>query len=138
MKKNQRVIAGIAAIVVGVAIIVAAVLTGSGQNNTSEPLADDDAGKVCPLSEVEGVITVSYGGVENITALATLRELCDVKTQSSDYGDFVTTIDGKDAGTENFWAFYVNDVMAEVGAGSYIAKDGDKIKWELTKIENNY
>lgn len=137
MKKNQRIIAGIAAIVVGVGIIVAAVLVGNNQK-PEDNTANNVPEKICPMSENEGVTTINYSGVADETALATLKGLCETTTQTSEYGEFVSGINGKDAGTEYFWAFYVNDVMAEVGAGSYKAKDGDKIKWELTKTDNNY
>lgn len=137
VKKNQRVIAGIAAIVVGVAIIVAAVLTGSNQN-TGDKTADNDTGKVCPMSEVDGATTVNYDGVEGETALATLETHCDVTTTSSDLGEYVTGIEDKAASDENYWAFYVNDAYASEGAGTYKAKDGDKIKWVLTSIDADY
>ncbi|MDR3298317.1 MAG: DUF4430 domain-containing protein [Candidatus Nomurabacteria bacterium] len=136
MKKNQRIIAGIAAIVVGLGIIVAAVLVGNNRNN-GDPLRED-IGKTCPISEIEGIETVSYSGIEGETALATLKDLCDVESQGSDYGDFVTGIDGVDADTEHYWAFYVNDAYATEGAGTYKTKDGDSIKWELTSLDASY
>lgn len=134
MKKNQRIIAGIAAIVVGVGIIVAAVLVGNNENNTN----NDTVGKVCPISEIEGAQTVNYDGVTDETALATLEKLCNVTKTSSDLGEYVSGIEDKDAGDTHYWAFYVNDAYATEGAGTYKAKDGDKIKWVLTSLDANY
>ncbi|MFV0485523.1 MAG: DUF4430 domain-containing protein [Candidatus Saccharimonadales bacterium] len=137
MKKNQRVIAGIAAIVVGVGIIVAAVLVGSNQN-TEDNKTDDNVSKVCPMSEKDNEVTVNYDGVEGETALATLEKLCDVTKTSSDLGEYVTGIEDKDAGDEYYWAFYVNDGYASEGAGTYKAEKGDEIKWVLTSLDAAY
>lgn len=137
MKKNQRIIAGIAAIVVGVGIIVAAVLVGNNQENENKT-ADENTSKECPISEIDGVTTIAYDGIVDETALKTLEGLCDVTKTSSDLGDYVTKIEDKDAGETHYWAFYVNDAYGTEGAGTYKAKEGDKIKWVFTSLDAAY
>lgn len=139
MNKRQRMMAGVLAIVAGVGIIVAAAVVGNNQK-TSELVTEDSNTpvKVCPIAETAGVTAVNYDGVVDETALVTLQGLCDVATQSSDFGDFVTGIDGRDGGDTHYWAFYVNDEYASEGAGTYKVKDGDRIKWVLTATDADY
>jgi len=87
------------------------------------------------LIQEEGKV-VSYDGEEGISALVTLKSLATVTTDMSDFGEFVTSINGVSAdGSTEFWGFYVNGEMAKVGAGSYIAKAGDAIEWRIEKVE---
>lgn len=83
----------------------------------------------------ENGTVVNYEGVSGQTALDTLKRLTAVRTQQSDFGEFVTGIGDIDANPAvNFWGFYVNGEMAVVGAGEYAAMDGDEIKWQLTEL----
>lgn len=79
--------------------------------------------------------TITYQGEDNKTALELLKAKYDVETQSSDFGEFVTGINGKAAASNQFWAFYVNDQMASVGAGSYTTNSSEKITWKLEQIQ---
>ena len=132
MKQNQKIITGIAALLAVIGIVAMAVLIGNRPNTESNNPTPE---VICPIAEVEGATTVVYDGVAGETALVTLQGLCEVQTQSSSYGDFVTAIGGKDAGTEYYWAFYVNDDYANEGAGTFKAQEGDKIKWVLTRLD---
>jgi len=78
--------------------------------------------------------TVRYAGESGITALATLRQLTDVETQATQYGEFVVAIGGVEAGPGEFWAFLVNDTMVKEGAGTWMASIGDVIEWRLRKV----
>ncbi|WP_162616381.1 DUF4430 domain-containing protein [Xylanimonas allomyrinae] len=77
---------------------------------------------------------VSYQGVAGKTALEWLLAL-DPQAFADGEGAnaFVTTIGGRasDQSKNEFWAFYVNGEQAQVGAGSYVMKDGDEITWKL-------
>lgn len=85
--------------------------------------------------EQDGTI-VTYGGEAGVTALATLRSLTEVTTETSDFGEFVTGINGVEADpVVEFWGFYVNEEMAAVGASDYVAMEGDVIEWRLEAIE---
>ena len=78
---------------------------------------------------------VSYPGVEGETALDTLKKLADVRVEESAYGEFVTGIGVVEAdATKNFWGYTVNGEFADVGAGEYVAKEGDQIEWQLTDL----
>jgi hypothetical protein len=69
------------------------------------------------------------------TALDLTREKAIIKTKGEGVNAYVTEINGQEAlnSKKEYWAFYVNGKMAEVGAGSYKLKDGDKIEWKIEK-----
>jgi len=69
------------------------------------------------------------------TALDLIKEKAKVVTKGESANAYVIEINGKLAedSKKEFWAFYVNGKMAEVGAGSYKLKDGDKIEWRIEK-----
>lgn len=78
----------------------------------------------------------SYDGVAGKNALALLK--ASHKTETKSYkglGELVTSIDGVKADSKHFWSFYVNGEQAQVGAGAYTTKSGDKITWKLEEIK---
>jgi hypothetical protein len=78
---------------------------------------------------------VSYKGIVGMSALAVLQQKYHVQIKSySGLGVEVTGIDGVQAGTKHYWAFYVNGKVAQVGAGSYITKATDMITWKLEAL----
>lgn len=74
---------------------------------------------------------VTYRGVEGKTALELLKTRAKVQTKSSSLGDFVVSIDGNDGGGKKYWLYYVNHKESEVGAGTYLTKNGEIIEWKL-------
>jgi predicted Holliday junction resolvase-like endonuclease len=70
---------------------------------------------------------------KNTTALSLTKEKAVIKTKGEGVNAYITAINGKVAEDlkKEFWAFYINGKMAEVGAGSYQLKAGDKIEWRL-------
>lgn len=70
---------------------------------------------------------------EGTTALEHLKKQAKVITKGEGANAFVVSINGIMAleSKNEFWSFYVNGKMAEVGAGSYKLKKDDKIKWKL-------
>ena len=79
---------------------------------------------------------ISYQGQEGKTALVILKSSYNVETKTYDgIGEMVTSINGVAPDSKHFWAFYVNDKQAEVGAGQYVTKNGDKITWKLDAIQ---
>lgn len=77
-------------------------------------------------------VTVGQG----MYALALLKMTHKVETK--DYGgmgEFVESIDGIRPDGKHFWEFFVNGKSSNVGASSYILKNGDKIEWELSVIK---
>jgi hypothetical protein len=112
------------------------VMDGSSASDSSDNasmLNDDQSATQISITQ-DGQI-VSYAGVEGETALATLKKLTDVRVQTTDYGELVTGIGMINAdSSKNFWGFYVNGKMAQVGAGDYVAKKGDQLEWRLTEL----
>jgi hypothetical protein len=90
----------------------------------------DIKGKEVKLNDEVKVF--EYKGEEGKDALTLLKEKTEVEL---DNVGMVVSIDGTKVNSEKreFWAFYVNDQMAQVGAADYQTKEGDIIDW---KIEN--
>ncbi len=74
--------------------------------------------------------TVTYKGEEGKDALTLLKEFAKVEQGPS---GLVTSINSRLAEDKNkeFWAFYVNGKMSEVGPADYQTKDEDKIEWKI-------
>ncbi|MGO3814627.1 MAG: DUF4430 domain-containing protein [Cellulosimicrobium funkei] len=100
---------------------------GEESSAPADDTTDDESG------DDEDAPELSYEGREGATALDLLLE-ADPSAQVTGEGEnaFVTAIDGVAADPDSeFWALYVNDEMATVGAGSLETKDGDEITWKL-------
>ncbi len=67
----------------------------------------------------------------NANALDALRSEHDVETETSTFGDYITCIEGVCQSAGEAWFFYVNDEMAQVGAGGFVPDDGDNIAFLL-------
>jgi len=85
-----------------------------------------------------GLAEQPYEFSEGQTALGLLKAKHKVDTKDyGSLGEMVTGIDGVSARIDQFWAFYVNGKLADMGAGSYKLKAGDKIEWKLNSV-NSY
>jgi hypothetical protein len=121
-----------------VAVILALGLFGGCAQGAPAAPADDRQSVAASASAALTVnpdgTGVSYPGVAGMTALERLQQL-DPQAFASGEGEnaFVTTIGGRaaDDSKREYWAFYVNSELAQVGAGSYVMKDGDVITWKL-------
>ena len=100
-------------------------------------------------SQVQGVMTIPVkltidkngqpgnSRIVNIengkTALDLLKNASSVKTQGEGTNAYVTELNGIKADTtkKEFWAFYVNGKLADVGADSYKLKANDQILWKI-------
>lgn len=73
---------------------------------------------------------------EGKTALDLTREVAKVETSGEGQNAFVTAINGRtaDSAKKEFWELLVNGKPAQVGAGSYVVKNGDKIEWRISKF----
>ncbi len=133
MNKKQKIISGILALIAVIAIVATALLINN-KTNPDKTNQNQSQALACPINEEGTVIT--YKGEEGKTALAILQERCEVQTTSSEYGDYVNTIESKPADTTTqYWAFFINDEYATIGAGAYDTTNGDTIKWQLETIE---
>jgi hypothetical protein len=74
----------------------------------------------------------SYKGEEGKDALTLLKLHTAIEQNKS---GLVTAINHQAADDKKreFWAFYVNGKMAEVGPASYKTKDADMIEWKIEK-----
>lgn len=63
-------------------------------------------------------------------ALSLLKENADIKVAKS---GLITSINGREARESNheFWAFYINSKMSQVGPAQYKTKDTDTIEWKI-------
>ena len=73
---------------------------------------------------------------ENAVDLLKADHRADTKSYSG-IGEMVLSIDGIKPDSEHFWAFYVNGKSSNVGASSYVLKNGDKIEWKLEAISSS-
>lgn len=102
--------------------------TASESSPGDEPAGSDDT-----ADQDDDTPELSYDGRDGSTALELLLE-ADPSAEVTGEGEnaFVTAIDGVAADPDSeFWALYVGDEMASVGAGSLETKDGDEITWKL-------
>lgn len=103
----------------------------------------NEAVSVKKISAYQRVVTdetkvpeyVKYDLDDQMTALDLLRKLPGVTMKGEGINAYVVGINGLIASEQNkeFWAMNVNSKMAEIGAGSYLLKDGDKIEWKMQK-----
>ncbi|OGE84637.1 MAG: hypothetical protein A3J48_03580 [Candidatus Doudnabacteria bacterium RIFCSPHIGHO2_02_FULL_46_11] len=122
---DKRVLSGIIAlaVILGLLFVTDGRVADRGLNQTEEAAS-------------QTVNEISYRGAQGQTALALLRQGHQVTTKEfTGLGEFVTAIDGVEAGSSHFWAFYVNDQMAQVGADQYVTREGDRVVWKLEEIK---
>ncbi len=81
--------------------------------------------------EREERLLIAYDGEEGKTALELLKTRARIRTTTSQWGELVEEINGVSSGRGYYLIFYVNGVMAKVGAGSYVTKKGERIEWKL-------
>jgi hypothetical protein len=57
----------------------------------------------------------------------------DIKTNGEGVNAFVTSLNGRTADTKKreFWELDANGTETQVGAGSYVIKNNDKIDWKI-------
>lgn len=71
-----------------------------------------------------------YDGQDGKDALSLLKEKAQVQ---QDRSGLVTSINGRQANSakKEYWAFYINGNLAQVGPASYQTKKGDTITWKI-------
>ena len=78
---------------------------------------------------------VKYSIAPGKSALDLTKEGAAIITKGGGANAYITGINGQVAldSKKEYWAFYINGKLADVGAGSYILKGGDKIEWKIEK-----
>jgi hypothetical protein len=76
-----------------------------------------------------------YTVIGGETALQLLQKTTNVQKKDVGPNAFIIEINGKKAeqSVREYWAFYVNNKLAEVGAGSYQLKPNDSVLWKVEK-----
>lgn len=117
-------------IFIGLLVFVVVVFFGYGflitRNQTNQPTANT------PTPTIALVDYISYVGVTGKTALDLLDTRAAVVQAAS---GLVVSINGRKADNKEreYWAFYINGKISQVGPKDYITKDGDKIEWKIEK-----
>lgn len=119
-------------IVVSLGIGAWAVNASQQANETKSQTQTDQKTKEPTIGRTD----ISYTATPGITSLAQLQnEASDVVITESEYGKLVDSIEGHEGGTDGkYWSFYINGEMAQVGADSYVQKEGDIIEWKFQKL----
>jgi len=112
-------------------IFLAAALIGGGLGLRYQLQQNSRLSKSKLASQTAPTTQVSYRGLEGKTALDLLKVHAKVTTKSSSLGDYVVAINGNDGGGKKYWLFYVNDKLADVGAGQYATHNNDTVVWKL-------
>lgn len=76
--------------------------------------------------------SISYKGKANVDALTLLSQNTAV---SLDQSGMVSSINGRkvDSAKHEYWAFYINGKLGNVGPADYLTKDSDLIEWKVEK-----
>lgn len=68
------------------------------------------------------------------SALDLLKENAEVVYEEYDFGVFITSINGKIADSDHYWAFYLNDEYATQGADQTLLSEQDVVEWRYEAI----
>lgn len=122
--RQKRIVFGvITGLVVALSITSYTVTTGVMSQTAPETAVSPQ-----PVTEF------TYVATAGTSVLTQLDQIADVKTQESEFGAFVDSINGTKGGTDGkYWLYFVNGESATTSADSYITKGGEKIEWKLTK-----
>lgn len=106
-------------------VLVLAVFFVSGLNTKQKGTINSQI--VAPVST-----EISYKGEAGKDALTILKQKFSVSQNTS---GMVSIIGAKkaDAAKHEYWAFYVNEKMANVGPADYKTADSDLIEWKIEK-----
>lgn len=124
---KQKIFAGV---VLGLMLIaggsIAAVNFAGGEGEPTAKTQPQNSQK----TETNNSQNVTFTAVADKTVLEQLQQKADVVVKDSDFGPFVESINSVSGGGK-YWVFYVDGQMANVGAGEYKTKGGEKIEWKF-------
>lgn len=125
---NKKLIAVVIVVLLAIASITGVYLIKNNVEQKADTLETT-------LVEKKANNVIEYKGSDGKTALELLQTAATTEISGTGANAFVTSINGVDADSNSqYWAYTVNGEMASVGAGSYITKNDDIIKWELTSF----
>jgi cytoskeletal protein RodZ len=129
MNKTKTLIIAAFVVVLGAIGVTTFVLTGqqqpAAQSNNQTSQQQEQTPKQDPN-------IVTFRGLPDETVLDQLKANATVEVKDSSYGPYVDSINGIKGGTDGkYWGYYVDGTMAQVGAGEYKTKGGEKIEWKF-------
>ncbi len=130
METEEKQTKQLANIFIGLLVFVVFLFFGYGflitRSQTDQPAAN------APTPTIALVDYVSYQGVTGKTALDLLDTRAAVVQAAS---GLIISINGRkaDNSQHEYWAFYINGKIAQVGPKEYVTKDGDTIEWKIEK-----
>jgi hypothetical protein len=110
-------------------LLVVVIMVGVTQMKKKEPVLNENVESKTEIMEER---LFEYKGKDGVDALTLLKEKAEVEEDSV---GMVVSVNGIQADFEKreFWGFYVNGEISQVGAADYETKDIDVIDW---RIEN--
>jgi len=69
------------------------------------------------------------------TALDLIEKYVKIHSKKYSFGVMVLGVNGHDAPSDSFWAFYVNGKLANKGVSNTVLHKGDKVELKLEKIK---
>lgn len=115
-KTKTIIICALAVVMLGVGGVTFALINQSASSAQSQQSANS---------------SIEFTAESGKNVLSQLKSHFSVETQDTSYGPYVVAINGKKAGSNQFWVFYVNGQMSQKGAIDYITSGGEQIKWQL-------
>lgn len=115
--------------------------SSSSPNNQSAS-SDASPAPAQPVQSSEISVSISAGGTSSRLALkegttvydALLALGVSVNAENSQYGIYVTSINGVAADADHGWTYTVNGVMPNVSASGYTLSDGDSVVWTYVTV----
>ncbi len=129
---NRRLPPGMASIVVALIIVAAFFVIRAPQPHSPGPPAAKMIISMDFGARILNVSTVKCG----ISVMEALRAIANVSTAYG--GKFVVSINNisSDPNAQRDWFYYVNGILANVGAADYIIQPGDVIRWDYHSWKN--
>ncbi len=86
------------------------------------------------INDGTNVRSFDISGFIGKTALEATETNTKVVATGTGVNAFVTSLDGRIADTKKreFWELIANGAQTQVGAGTYIIQNGDKIEWRIS------
>ncbi len=140
LKKNLLTVSAIAVIIIGGGTYLLTQNKTQTQKPSSNSRSSEEKKTVVTVTVKDASNEVSYPLTEGVgqTALAVTKKATFDQVETSGEGEnaFVTSINSRKASAEKkeYWELVVNGVSAQVGAGSYIVNEGDKIEWRISNF----
>jgi len=135
MKKNQTALfIAILVLIMGFAFLY---YRQSLQPKISATNQQTSLMSVMQTIKLKNPITLNTQVKSETTTLDLLKVTTKIETKGEGVNAYVVTINGRTASSvdKEYWAFYVNDKPATVGAGSYKLMPNDKILWKIEKFQ---